>query len=158
MSDPQELKDRIRNLADDEKWAEIAPMLSDQHPGDLADIIEDMPAELHEPLFSLIHEDVKPDVLAELEGRASTDVLASLTNDELADIVEEMAPDDAADVLQTVFTVLLENRAGELTGVAGELANAGVNLEATYVVGLAGDLIELAVAADDPKKAKKALE
>ena len=57
-----------------------------------------------------------------------------------------------------LVTMLLENRAGELTGVAAKLAEAGLNLEAVYVVGLAGDLIELAIAADDPKKAKKALE
>jgi hypothetical protein len=57
-----------------------------------------------------------------------------------------------------LVTVLLENRAGELTAVAGELANAGVNLNALYVVGLAGDLIELTIADDDVKKAKKALE
>jgi hypothetical protein len=57
-----------------------------------------------------------------------------------------------------VLTVLLESRAGELTGVAAKLADAGVNLEAVYVVGLAGDLIELAIAVDDVKKAKKALE
>ena len=57
-----------------------------------------------------------------------------------------------------VVTVLLENRAGELTGMAGELANAGLNLEAIYVVGLAGDLIELAIVCDDVKKAKKVLE
>jgi hypothetical protein len=57
-----------------------------------------------------------------------------------------------------VATVMLENKAGELTGVAAKLADAGVNLEALYVVGLAGDLIELAIAVDDVKKAKKALE
>ncbi len=57
-----------------------------------------------------------------------------------------------------VVTVLLENRAGELTGVAGKLADAGLNLEAVYVVGLAGELIELAIAVDDVKKAKKVLE
>jgi hypothetical protein len=57
-----------------------------------------------------------------------------------------------------LITVMLENRAGELTGVAGKLADAGVNLEALYVVGLAGDLIELAIAVDDVKKAKKVLE
>jgi len=56
-----------------------------------------------------------------------------------------------------VATVMLENKAGELTGVAASLADAGVNLEALYVVGLAGDLIELAVAVDDVKKARKAL-
>ena len=57
-----------------------------------------------------------------------------------------------------LVTVLLENRAGELTGVAAKLADAGLNLEAVYVVGLTDDLIELAIAADDVKKAKKVLE
>jgi hypothetical protein len=57
-----------------------------------------------------------------------------------------------------LVTVLLENRAGELTGVAARLGEAGVNVEAVYVVGLAGDLIELAIAVDDVKKAKKALD
>jgi hypothetical protein len=57
-----------------------------------------------------------------------------------------------------VVSVLLENHAGELEGVADKLANAGVNLQALYVVGLDGDLVELALAVDDPKKAKKAVE
>lgn len=57
-----------------------------------------------------------------------------------------------------VVTILLENRAGELTGVAARLADAGLNLEAVYVVGVADDLIELAIVVDDAKKARKALE
>jgi hypothetical protein len=57
-----------------------------------------------------------------------------------------------------LVTVLLENRAGELTGVAGKLADAGLNVEAAYVVGLSDDLIELALAVDDVKKARKVLE
>jgi hypothetical protein len=56
-----------------------------------------------------------------------------------------------------LVSVLLENRAGELEGVAGKLANAGLNLQAAYVIGLDGDLVELALAVDDPKKAKKVL-
>jgi hypothetical protein len=57
-----------------------------------------------------------------------------------------------------LVTVLLENKAGELAGVAGKLSNAGVNVNALYVIGLEGDLVELAIATDDPEKAKKALE
>jgi hypothetical protein len=57
-----------------------------------------------------------------------------------------------------LVTVLLENRAGELTGVAAKLADAGLNLEAVYLVGVADELIELAIAVDDVKKAKKVLE
>ena len=55
-------------------------------------------------------------------------------------------------------TVLLENKAGELADMAGKLANAGLNLQAIYVIGLEGDLVELALAVDDVRKAKKALE
>ena len=55
-------------------------------------------------------------------------------------------------------TVLLENHAGELATVADKLANAGLNLHAVYVIGLDGDLVELAIACNDVKKAKKALE
>jgi len=57
-----------------------------------------------------------------------------------------------------LVTVLLENQAGELENVAAKLSNAGLNLQAIYVIGLDGDLVELAIAADDPKKAKKVLE
>jgi hypothetical protein len=55
-------------------------------------------------------------------------------------------------------TILLENQAGELANMADKLANAGLNLHAVYVIGLDGDLVELAIASDDVKKAKKALE
>ncbi len=58
---------------------------------------------------------------------------------------------------EELVTLLLENRAGELTGVLAKLSDAGVNLEAMYVVGVADDLLELAFATDDFKKAKRAL-
>ncbi|NLS92327.1 MAG: hypothetical protein GXX96_09130 [Planctomycetaceae bacterium] len=57
-----------------------------------------------------------------------------------------------------LVTILLENRAGELTSVLGKLAEAGLNLDAIYIVGFADDLLEVAIAADDVKKAKKVLE
>jgi hypothetical protein len=57
-----------------------------------------------------------------------------------------------------LVTALLENKAGELAGIAGKLANAGLNVQALYVIGLEGDLVELAFAVDDAKRAKKALE
>lgn len=57
-----------------------------------------------------------------------------------------------------LVSVLLENQAGELAGMAGKLADAGLNLQAIYVTGLEGDLVELAIVTDDVKKAKKVLE
>jgi hypothetical protein len=56
-----------------------------------------------------------------------------------------------------VVTVLLENKAGQLAEVAEKLADANVNLEAIYVTGLEENMVELAIVADDPKKAKRVL-
>jgi len=42
--------------------------------------------------------------------------------------------------------------------VASKLANAGLNIQAIYVIGLEGELVEVALAVDDFKKAKKVLE
>ncbi len=58
---------------------------------------------------------------------------------------------------QEVITVLLEDRAGELARIANDLSTAGVNIDAIYLTGKADDLIELALAVDDVKKAKKVL-
>jgi hypothetical protein len=57
-----------------------------------------------------------------------------------------------------VHLVLLENKAGVLADVTSRLAEAGINLEAVYVTGIADDLVELAIVSDNPKKAKKILE
>ncbi len=57
-----------------------------------------------------------------------------------------------------VHLVLLENKAGVLANVTQRLGDAGVNLQALYVTGVADDLIELAIVSDNPKKTKKILE
>jgi acetolactate synthase small subunit len=57
-----------------------------------------------------------------------------------------------------VNQILLENKAGVLANVTARLGEAGINLEAIYVTGVADDLIELAIVSDNPKKAKTILE
>jgi hypothetical protein len=77
------------------------------------------------------------------------------------DIVAARSALEAANIRFTeseVHIVLLENKAGELANVASRLGDAGINLEAIYLTGIAGDLIELAIVSDNPKKTKKILE
>jgi hypothetical protein len=57
-----------------------------------------------------------------------------------------------------VIKVLVENKAGELAEIANKLAKQGVNLNAIYLTGIVDDMVELAIIADDPKKARKLLE
>ncbi len=77
------------------------------------------------------------------------------------DIVVARSAFEAANIRFTegeVNLVLLENKAGILASVANRLGEAGINLEALYVTGIADDLVELAIVSADPKKAKKILE
>jgi hypothetical protein len=77
------------------------------------------------------------------------------------DIVVARSALEAANIRFTegeVHTVLLENKAGVLATVTNRLGEAGINLEAIYVTGIADDLVELAIVSDNPKKAKKVLE
>ena len=49
-------------------------------------------------------------------------------------------------------------RRSPLARVAEQLAEAGINVDAIYLTGKVEDLIELALAVDDVKKAKKILD
>ena len=55
------------------------------------------------------------------------------------------------------FTVLLENRAGEVAKLASRLATEKVNLRAMYVTGVVDNLVELAIVAEDSAKAQELL-
>ncbi|MGZ3333499.1 MAG: ACT domain-containing protein [Gemmatimonadaceae bacterium] len=57
-----------------------------------------------------------------------------------------------------VHLILMENKPGVLANVTSRLGEAGVNLEAIYITGIADDLVELAIVSDNPKKAKKVLD
>jgi hypothetical protein len=77
------------------------------------------------------------------------------------DIVVARSALEAASIRFTegeVHLVLLENKPGVLATVTNRLGDAGINLEALYVTGIADDLVELAIVSDNPKKAKKILE
>ena len=99
MSQSEVPENRILDLIRDEAWSDVAEGLASRHPADIAEIINNAPAHTHKCVFSLVLDEEKPDVLAELESVAGADILESLSNFELSEIVEDMAPDDAADIL-----------------------------------------------------------
>ncbi|HEX9085003.1 MAG TPA: ACT domain-containing protein, partial [Gemmatimonadaceae bacterium] len=115
------------------------------HPGDLARVAQ-----------ALARRGVNIKALAAISvgGTAVARILPD-------DIVVARSAFEAAGIRFTeseVNTVLLENKAGLLASVTSRLGEAGINLEALYVTGIADDLVELAIISDNPKKAKKILE
>ena len=107
--------------------------------------------------------------VAEALGRSGANIKALAIMSVGEHVVGRIIPDDielarraleAANIdfeESEVATVLLENKPGELAAVTDRLGDAGINLEALYVTGLAGDLVEIAIVSDNPKKAKKLL-
>ena len=100
MSDTNNrIKERINFCIKGELWEQIPKFYEELHPADIAEIINHAPPNAQNRLFDLIADDIKPDVLAELNEQTGADILDDMTAEEISGIIEDMAPDDAADVL-----------------------------------------------------------
>lgn len=73
--------------------------LSQMHPSDIADILEELaPAERH-ALFISLDEEVAAEALEEVKPKMQQALIESLDSEQVANIVEEMDPGAAADLL-----------------------------------------------------------
>jgi flagellar motility protein MotE (MotC chaperone)/sporulation protein YlmC with PRC-barrel domain/CBS domain-containing protein len=73
--------------------------LSEMHPSDLADILEDLAPAEREAVFTSLDEEVAAETLEEVEPKLQKSLLEKLDEERIADIVEEMDPAAAADLL-----------------------------------------------------------
>ena len=73
--------------------------LSQLHPADIADIVEDLAPAEREAVFETLDEEVAAEALEEIDPKLQVSIVESLDTDRAADIVEEMDPDAAADLL-----------------------------------------------------------
>jgi CBS domain-containing protein/sporulation protein YlmC with PRC-barrel domain len=73
--------------------------IRDLHPGELADILEDLGKEERALLVHSLGPEAVADVLEEAEGQVQTSVISQLEPSVAADILEEMDPGEAADIL-----------------------------------------------------------
>ncbi|MGQ9494082.1 MAG: magnesium transporter [Anaerolineae bacterium] len=94
-------------------WSEVAPLqaeapirlrisrekLSEMHPADIADIIEDLDRPMGQALLQTFDTETIADTMEEIEPELQADILDTLPPERAADVLEEMGPDEAADVL-----------------------------------------------------------
>jgi CBS domain-containing protein/sporulation protein YlmC with PRC-barrel domain len=73
--------------------------LSQLHPSDIADILEDLAPAQREAIFNMLDEEVAAEALEEVEPRLQKLLVESMNYERAADIVEEMDPSAAADLL-----------------------------------------------------------
>jgi magnesium transporter len=73
--------------------------LSEMHPSDLADILEDLAPPERQALFESLDEEVAAETLEEVQPKLQKSLIQSLDSEHVAGIVEEMDPGAAADLL-----------------------------------------------------------
>jgi len=73
--------------------------LSQLHPADIADIIENLAPAERDAVFQTLDEEVAAEALEEIDPDIQASIVESLDAERAADIVEEMDPDAAADLL-----------------------------------------------------------
>ncbi|HEY3358852.1 MAG TPA: CBS domain-containing protein [Polyangia bacterium] len=73
--------------------------LSELHPADIAEIMEDLDAAGRDALFAKLDVETAADTLEEADPKLKRELIEAVAPERAADIVEEMSPDDAADLL-----------------------------------------------------------
>ncbi len=73
--------------------------LSQMHPSDIADILEELAPAERNALFSSLDEEVAAEALEEIKPKMQQALIESLDSEQVAGIVEEMDPGAAADLL-----------------------------------------------------------
>ncbi len=76
--------------------------LSDLHPADIADILEQLDVEEAGAMLDSMDTETAADILNEVETSRQSEILSELDPERASDLLERLAPDDAADILSEI--------------------------------------------------------
>jgi magnesium transporter len=76
--------------------------LSEIHPVDLADILEEMDHEQRVMVFSTLEHEHASDTLEEIEPKVQREIISSLTTEQVVRLINDMTPGQAADILSVL--------------------------------------------------------
>jgi magnesium transporter len=93
---------QLEELLHTSSYSELIHKLDAMDPADVADLLEEIPPEQQDKIFSILDAEKASDVLVEFEQNELDDFIERATPEELAKFISEMAPDDQADVLAKV--------------------------------------------------------
>ena len=106
--------ENVESLIDKKDDKSLLALLSEEHPADIAEIINDLQLNPATYLFKLLDSELTSEVLLEIDDDDREKILKNLSAQEIAEEIDEMDTDDAADVISE----LPEERA---TAVISEL-------------------------------------
>lgn len=131
--------DDLHTLIEEGKDRVLSKKISALHPTDIAKVLNQLKRDDVHYSYRLLSDDLKSDVLVDLNEDVREDLLSTLTPKEIAeDVIEGLESDDAADVVQDLSEEKLEE---VLSLVEDEEAKSDVMDLLTYEEGTAGALM-----------------
>lgn len=117
---------------------ELLVLFSEEHPADIAEVIDLLNLEDATYLFKLLDSELTAEALMEIDEDDREKILKNLSPEEIADEIDELDTDDAADILSE----LPEERATEVISEIEDDSHAKDIVELlTYEEGTAGSLM-----------------
>ncbi len=117
--------------------ADVAGIVSDLSPGDIAHLISSSPPRYRHVLWSLIDSEQEAEVLNELPEELRNAFLVEMAPEALAEIVGQLDDDDVADILQE----LPESITGQVLGIMDDQDRARIEAVLSYSDDVAGGLM-----------------
>ncbi|WKK65503.1 magnesium transporter [Lutimonas zeaxanthinifaciens] len=110
----KEFLEEIKQLisANDEKA--LLNLLSEEHPADIAEIIDELDLDNATYLFKLLDSEQTAEALLEIHEDDREKILKNLSAEEIADEIDEMDTDDAVDIIQELPVERVEKVISEI--------------------------------------------
>jgi magnesium transporter len=94
------LRERIEELIDQGRLDQIRAFITDYHPADIADLLDELSQEEAVAVFSLLPVEFASEVLDETGSDVRRKIVEHIDDEQLADLLDELPMDDAAEFLE----------------------------------------------------------
>jgi magnesium transporter len=135
----KELMSQVEELLSQNKLAEAARAVADQHPADVGSLAEELSEDNKIKLFNALDPTIAAEVVVELSEHSRDLVLAGLSTGQLSAIVDDMPSDEATDIIAD----LPEEQAQEVLDSIDLEDSAEVRELLQYEEDTAGGLMQL---------------
>lgn len=95
----EQLELQIHDALEKSNIESLRVLLPEQHPADIADVLERLDLEERYAIFKLLEAEHAAEVLNEMGSTATRELLMEMPVEDAGDILDEMTPDDAVELL-----------------------------------------------------------
>jgi len=120
-------KAELAELLEKGRYILLKAELSDENPADIADFIEELPAEKRLFVFRLLTKDLAAETFSYMESDLQEDIISAISDNEIRNIVDEMFLDDTVDFLSEIPANLVTKVLRNTTAQKRELINHFLN-------------------------------